>query len=410
MGSTTIECCRSCGGTDLKPVLDLGKQPLADRLLNEAQLKEEEPAFPLEVVFCPQCSLMQITETVDPEILFSKDYPYFSSFSDHLLKHSRENVLGVIERQNLNSDSLIIELASNDGYLLKNYVEKDIPVLGIDPADGPVKAARENGVDTLHNFFSLDLAKNLKSEGRMADVIHGNNVLAHVADTNGFVEGIAQLLKEDGVAVIEAPYVRDLIDHCEFDTIYHQHLLYLSVTALDHLFRAHSLYLNEVKELEIHGGSLRLYVNRYEKVGESVQRLLKMEQERGIDRLDYYVDFSQRVQDVRTELSRMLRKIQAEGKTIAAYGAAAKGCTLLNFMDLDKGLIDFVVDRNVHKQGLYMTGQHSPILPVEALMEQKPDYVLMLPWNFADEILKQQQAYREQGGKFIIPIPSPKIV
>ena len=237
--------CRSCGKKDLKVFLDLGKTPLADRLLTKEQLAEDEPVFPLEVAFCTNCAMVQILETVPPEILFCDDYPYFSSFSDHLLKHNRDNALDVIERYKVGPESLVVELASNDGYLLKNYVEQGIPVLGIDPAEGPAKAAEEIGVPTMNTFFTLDLAKQLAGEGKRADVIHANNVLAHVADTNGFVAGIFELLTDEGVAVIESPYCKDLIDHLEFDTIYHEHLLYLrGILRLLHSMKTASLRKN----------------------------------------------------------------------------------------------------------------------------------------------------------------------
>jgi SAM-dependent methyltransferase len=406
----TAVTCRSCGHAGLEPVLDLGRTPLADRLVTAAQLAEPEPVYPLEVAFCPQCSLLQILETVPPEVLFCEDYPYYSSFSDALLRHSRDNVLGIIERRGLGADSLAVELASNDGYLLKNYVEAGIPVLGIDPAAGPAAEAEKIGVPTLNTFFTVDLARQLAAEGRQADVIHGNNVLAHVADTNGFVAGIAILLRDSGVGVIEVPYVKDLIDHREFDTIYHEHLCYFSVTALDHLFRRHGLYLNEVERLPIHGGSLRLFVEKVERVGPSVRDLLALESAERVDRIDFYRDFARRVEQLRADLLALLRGLKAAGKTLAAYGAAAKGATLINYVGIGTDLVGFVVDRNVHKQGKYMPGQRIPIFGPEKLLEAQPDYVLLLAWNFAAEIMAQQAEYARRGGRFVVPVPEPRVV
>jgi SAM-dependent methyltransferase len=405
-----ISDCRSCGKSGLELFLDLGDKPPSDRILTQEMLKKPEQFYPLEVAFCSECSLVQILETLPPEELFTNGYEYYSSFIPSLLTHSKENVNELIESQKLDNTSLIIELASNDGYLLKNYVEKGIPVLGIDPAPGQAQAAEEIGVPTLNTFFSKELAHQLRNDGKIADVVHANNVLAHVADTNGFVEGIRTILKSEGTAVVEVPYVKELADKCEFDTIYHEHLCYFSLSALDHLFRRHSLFINKVKQIPIHGGSLRLYVEHREQVGESVRKLLDGEVVEKMDKIDYYQNFAKRVQKLKSDLSKLLNLLKAEGNRIAAYGAAAKGTMMTTYVDIGTELIDFVVDRNTHKHGKYMPGKHLPIYPVEKLMQEMPDYVLILAWNFAEEIMEQQQEYKQKGGKFIVPIPEPKII
>lgn len=406
--------CRSCNLGELQTILSLGPMPLANSLLNKEEIDLPESMYPLDLVFCPNCALVQITETVPPEKLF-REYLYFSSFSETMLQHAQTLVERLIASRGLGSNSLVVELASNDGYLLQYYKQAGVPILGVEPARNIAQVAEERGIPTLCDFFDEALAKQLREQGKRADVIHAHNVLAHVANLNSFVKGVKYLLKEDGVAVFEVPYVKDMIDHREFDTIYHEHLCYFSLTALDHLFRRHGLMLQDVERIPIHGGSLRVYVSMATKASAdlqcpSVPAMLSEEAAWGSDRLAFYQDFARRIEGLRISLLNLLVELKKDGKRLAAYGAAAKGSTLLNCFRIGRETLDFVVDRSTYKQGYYMPGIHLPILPPEMLLEALPDYVLLLAWNFADEILKQQQEFRRRGGRFIIPIPEVKVV
>jgi SAM-dependent methyltransferase len=407
MTGNGLHSCRSCGNTDLKIILSLGRTPLANALLRGDQLNEPEETFPLDLVFCPGCTLVQITETVSPEKLF-REYFYLSSFSDTMLRHAAEVAAKMIDARSLGASSLVVEVASNDGYLLRQYISAGVPVLGIEPAMNIARVAeQEHGIRTICEFFTEELAEQLRSKGQRADVIHANNVLAHVSDLNGFVRGLRRLLKDDGVAVIEVPYVKEMIDRSEFDTIYHEHLSYFSVTALDRLFSRHGFSINAVERLPIHGGTLRVFVSRKET---SLESLLSEEKMWGVGNLAFYTDFSSKVGRLRSELVELLRKLKRQGKRIAVYGASAKGSTLLNYCGIGKETLDYVVDRSTVKQGLYTPGTHLQIHPPEKLLQDMPDYVLLLTWNFADEILAQQAEYRRRRGRFIIPIPSVKVV
>jgi len=406
-----ISSCRSCGSAEIRKFLSLGNMPLPTALVTKEGLHQPEPRFPLDVAHCPECSLVQILEDVPPQQLFVDNYLYFSSFSDELLRHSREHALRLIEERRLGANSLVVELASNDGYLLKNFVEAGVPVVGIDPAPGQAEAANEAGVPTIAEFFGLELAQRVRREHGSADVVIANNVMAHIPDPNDFVEGISHLLSDGGLLTIENPYVRDLVEKCEFDTIYHEHFFYHSCTSIDRLMRRHGMYLMHVEYFpELHGGTLRWHVAKRGEVSETARQYLEDERERAITEYSYYADFAKKVEAVREELRLVLGGLRAEGARIAGYGAAAKGSTLANYVGIGPELVDFVVDRNVHKQGKYTPGTHIPVRPPEALLNEQPDYVLMLTWNFRDEILAQQQEYLKRGGRFIVPLPWPEVV
>lgn len=402
--------CRLCGQVGLNPILSLGMTPLANALLREDQLTDRERTWPLDLAWCPECSLTQITETVPAEMLF-REYAYLSSFSDTMVQHARSIADRIREVRNLGTDSLVIEVASNDGYLLQWYHKEGIPVLGIEPARNAARTAiAKRGVNTISEFFSAQLAKRLAMSGQQADVIHANNVLAHVADLNGVVAGFSSILKPNGVVVVEVPYLKDLFDQIEFDTIYHEHLCYFSLTALKRLFQRHRLSIVDVERLQIHGGSLRIFAVHAgtAPVQASVERILRQESTWVRDGA-YYKSFESKVESLRRQLIDLLQTIKADGKRIAVYGASAKGSTLLNYFGIGRDVLDFVVDRSTVKQGRYTPGTRLEISDPSRLIDEQPDYCLLLTWNFVDEILSQQAQYRQRGGKFIVPIPEVRV-
>jgi len=405
-----ITNCRSCGSDDLCIILDLGSHPIANALLNEEELARSEARFTLAVAFCRACALLQVTETIPPDILYRRDFPYFSSSSPALLKHSAEHVEELARKYELGPFSFVVEVASNDGYLLRNFVDRGINCLGIDPADGPVARANAIGVPTIHDFFGSRCADKLATEGKLADVVIANNVVAHVDDINDFVAAFARLLKPTGVAVFECAYALDMIQHCEFDTILHEHVFYHTLHGLIPLFKRHGLCLNDVKRLPIHGGSLRLTVSRTPARSVELDTLFAHEAALGLDKEWFYKDFADRVRALRDSLVRLLVSEKAKGKRIACYGAPAKGATMVNYLDLGEGFFEFAADANTYKQGKYMPGQRIPIRHPDQLVAHQPDYALVLAWNFAGEVMRQQATYRERGGSFVIPVPEPRIV
>ena len=406
-----VSACRACGGRLTVTMADLGLQPASNAFLESPAAFEHEKRYPLRAKVCEVCKLVQIDYDVAPQELFG-NYVYFSSYSDDWLAHAKAYCEMARTRFALGPSSLVVELASNDGYLLKNFLSMGIAVLGIDPSDTVAAAAAKIGVPTLVEFFGAKIAGDLARQGRRADLIIGNNVLAHVPQLNDFVAGIALLLRENGNITIEFPHLLELVKHVEFDTIYHEHFSYFSVYAIEQVFSRHGLRLYDVERLPTHGGSLRIFATHAARApadSAALREVRERESAAGLEDLATYAKFSKRVAECRDSLLAFLAAAQREGKRIAAYGAAAKGNTLLNFCGVTPQDIAFVADRNPHKQNKFLPGTHIPVVSPQALMEAKPDYVLILPWNLRDEIQHQLAGIRAWGGRFVTPVPLARI-
>ncbi|MEK6544013.1 MAG: class I SAM-dependent methyltransferase [Elusimicrobiota bacterium] len=410
-GSGLSSRCLGCGRGLPAPFLDLGRTPLANAYIDPAKAGEPEATYPLAVAYCPDCHLVQLSERVAPEEMFS-EYLYFSSFSQSFLRHAEAMVGALTDRFDLNANSLVLEIASNDGYLLQYFKQKGVPVLGVEPARNIAAEAQKRGIPTLNRFFSLESAKDILVRHGASDVIIGNNVLAHVPDINDFLSGVRDCLKPTGVAVFEFPYLGDFLENIEFDTIYHEHVFYYSLTAIGILARRAGLELFDVAHQAVHGGSLRVFLQRpgTRPVATTVGAMLADEAQAGFITSALYQTFSVKVEGLRRALLAVLGKHKSAGKRLAAYGAAAKGNTLLNYCGIGKELLEFTVDRSPHKQGKVLPGSRIPVRPAEDLVREMPDYTVILPWNFADEIIGQQQEYLRKGGRFIIPVPMPREV
>ena len=413
MNASSNIACRFCGSNELRPFVDLGMSPLCETFLTQDQLEDAERFYPLTVRVCSECFLVQLNEYVPPEDIFT-EYAYFSSYSDSWLDHARRYSEAMISRFGLNGQSFVIELASNDGYLLRNFVEHEVPCLGIEPAANVAKVATAAGVPTRVEFFGVACAEKLVEEGIRADLVAGNNVLAQVPDLNDFVAGIKIVLAPGGVVTIEWPHVLRLMRENQFDTIYHEHFSYFSLHAHERIWERHGMRVFDVEEIPTHGGSLRVYgCHRDDDAkGESEEllRLRRMEQEANLDSLDGYTGYTERVERTKRDLLSFLIKAREEGRRVVGYGAPGKGNTLLNYCGIRTDFLDYVVDRNPYKHGRFTPGTHIPIFPPERLSETKPDYILILPWILRHEIAKQLDYTRDWGAKLVVPIPKLEVL
>ncbi len=404
--SQATPACRFCGAPLTQTFADLGLSPLANSLLDEQDLASVEPRYPLHAYVCGECFLVQLGEFVTPDDIF-EEYVYFSSFSDSWVAHAKRYAEQMVERFGVGPESLVVEIASNDGYLLQWFKEIGVPVLGVEPARNVAVAAEEKGIPTVVRFFGQETAEELVREGQRGDLVVGNNVLAHVPDLNDFVEGLRIVLARDGVATLEFPHLLRLIEETEFDTIYHEHFSYFSLLTVERVFAAHGLQIFDVEELPTHGGSLRIYARHVDgrEPGSAVGELRGREQAAGLEDLAVYGQFGNRVEAARSALLEFLESAHGAGRSVVAYGAAAKGVTLLNYCDVGRDRLEYVVDRSPHKQGRYLPGVRLPIRAPEHVAETRPDYLLLLAWNLKDEIVEQMAHVRDWGCRFVTPVP-----
>ncbi len=404
--------CRACGAERLQRFLELGPQPLANANLREISEAASEARFPLDVYICEDCALVQLADAIDPEVLF-RHYLYVTGTSETIAAHNVRYARTVADVLSLGADDLVVEVASNDGSLLRCFAALGIRTLGVEPATNIAAIARSHGIETVGDFFNGATGERLRAERGAARAVIGNNVLAHVDDTQDFLRGARALIDGDGLVITEVPYARPMLERLEYDTVYHEHLCYFSVASLKRLCEAVGLTLVRVDEVPVHGGSIRMYAGRaehYRETGADVLRMIEDEHAIGLTSPARWQTFARDVVAQRTALRQMLEQLRADGKSVAAYGAPAKGNTLLNYCGIDTDLVPYTVDRSALKVGTLTPGMHLPVLPVETLLERQPDYVLILAWNFAEEIMRQQQAYRDAGGRFILPIPFPTVV
>lgn len=406
------EQCRGCNGTSLRKFLELGPQPLANSFLKTPAEFEDELFFPLDVYFCETCSLVQIMDVIDPEVLF-RNYIYVTGTSDTIAKHNIAYASTVVDFLSIESTERVVEVASNDGSLLKCFQKHNVQTLGIEPAINIAEMARAAGVETVAEFFNLETAKKVREQYGPAKAVIGNNVFAHVDGTQDFLRGGKHLLDEKGLVIIEMPYLGEFMDRLEYDTVYHEHICYFSITALLRLCDEVGMSIVRIDHVPVHGGSIRMYAGSrddYPSHADAVLAEAAEEARQGLTTFARYEKFSSDVDATREELLALLNKLKSEGKSVVGYAAPAKGNTLLNFCQIGTELVPYTVDKSPLKVGLYTPGMHLPVLPVETLLEEQPDYVLILAWNFAEEIMSQQAEYKARGGQFIIPLPTPRIV